>query len=170
MSQFKIRIGIDPGASTGIAIWDRSIKGFRDLKTKSFWEAIFYIQGIKDDLDGKIDHIMLHIEDPNENSPVFRNKGETESIKEALTFGNIDKAYKQIDSVFRVFGRRAQNVGMNKQMARFMIEYFERIGFKITTVRPTKSKMDAKKFKMFTGYEGRCSQHARDSALLVLGL
>ena len=168
----RLKIGIDPGSKTGIAIWNSTDRKFEEngLSTKDFWKAIFFIQGIKRDLNAEIDHITLIIEDPNKNAPVFMINNEKNRILQALEMENKREAFTEIDSVLRVFSRRAQNVGQNKQMATFMIEYFRNIGFKVKEVRPTQTKMKDYAFKAITKYQGRCSQHARDAAMLCIGL
>lgn len=170
MTKPRFYIGIDPGSKTGIAIWDRKKRVFTELMTKDLWDAIYYIQGVKKRLEGKIDHITLVVENPNKNAPVFMVNNEKEKIQNALNMANKKQAFTEIESVLRIFSRRAQNVGQNKQMATFMIEYFQNIGFNVKEVRPTQKKMKDYAFKAITGYTGRCSQHARDGALLVFGM
>ena len=62
-----IYIGIDPGSSTGVAIWENG--KYSLIKTLEFWEAVTLLM---DYLDKEITAV---IENPNLNPPVF-NRGQ----------------------------------------------------------------------------------------------
>lgn len=166
-------IAIDPGESTtGIAEYDADQKRFVNLKTVKFFEALDYINEKAQNAekeDGKIQGIRLVIENPYLNKPVFEMKEEKEAFKKAIT----DHTIKEEDRLelhhktLRIFARRAQNVGMNKQLARFIIEYARRNGFEVIEVRPSSTKLSGEDFKKFINYSGTTNQHSRDAAMLL---
>lgn len=150
-----IFIGIDCGVQTGFAMWDGKQQGWIDLPHKlqpmltiDFWEALEIVEKSAERLGRKI---CCKVEDPSGNAPVFQGK---------LTGHNKRKQLKI-----------AQNIGMNKREAQLMIEGLGRIdGVLVDPITPKQSKLDAKTFKTIAGYKGSTSQHARDAAMLVLGL
>ena len=110
------------------------------LLTVPFWGAIF-------ELSSRIsEKPKVFIEDPNLIKPTFPRKVGP-----------------------RVRDKISQSVGMNKRDAQLLIRWCELRGLDVTHVKPTRSKVDAKYFKKLTGYSKRCSQHARDSAMLIVG-
>ena len=169
MEYKRVVIGIDPGyKTTGIAVWEVDKAEFTDLHTMDIWATIRFLNKIiklrgefRD--NNRIKDVMLMIEDPNINKPVFQIASETKDFREAI--GNNDEELH--NRTLRLYSRRAQNVGMNKQTATFLIDYAKIQGFITKQVRPSKKKLNAKEFKARTGYLGRCSQHARDAASLV---
>ena len=146
MNTAKLFIGIDPGKTTGMALWVPGDKLLR-LHSGSFWE-IYY-----DVLQYDKECTVIVVEDPNKNRPVFPRHGASK---------------KEIIKI-------AQNVGMNKRDAQLLIEGFRLEGYTVVQVKPrgskySRGKMDAKQFSAMTGYKGSSNQHNRDAALLVYGL
>ena len=153
-----IYIGIDPGAKTGLAVWDSRKRSFCTLSTFTFWKCVAHLEKY---LEAYMDThfetgtkrpMQVIIEDPNLNKVTFRRQeGET-----------------------GINDRKGQNVGMNKRDAQLWIAYFEERWPQIQVIqrKPDKhtSKKDAKAFQMLTKYQGETSQHARDAALLIFGL
>jgi len=82
--------------------------------------------------------------------------------------GEKDKDKKEL--ALRILLRRAQNIGMNKQIAKTLMEYMESKGIDYAPFRPYMKKMDAEQFKSYTKWGGRTNQHNRDAARLVYGL
>lgn len=139
-----IYIGIDAGVHNGWAVWDSRKHDFIELKTLDFWPLIDEIEK----LEGS--DVVVYVEDPQQNKPVFYRKGTNSKMKQKI----------------------AQNVGGNKAYAQLIIRYLQIANIKHFCVRPSKStmtKLNADQFQRLTGYSGRCSQHARDSACLVFG-
>jgi len=137
-----VNVGIDPGVNTGIAVG--SSQGLSLLATTNFWGAVDTISMLH------VKHgigLSVYIEDPSQNKPVF-NRGKVGRVAENI----------------------AQKVGSNKREGRLLIEYCQRNGIRVFAVRPTKGTMTKLKspyFKKLTGYTVRCSQHARDAAMLI---
>lgn len=136
-------IGIDPGVSTGYAVWDREEKTLTNVTTLEFWGAFERAQLLKPG------YVEIIIEDPTGNLPTFAKAG---------------------DGTARKREKISQNVGSNKREAQLLIEGLRRRGYTVRTVTPTKKKWDVETFRRLTGYAGQTSQHSRDAARLVWGL
>lgn len=164
----SIIIGLDPGSqTTGIACWNEKDCKFIQLMTKTFWEAVGFLNEVKEgreiNLNGTIKGVGLIIENPYLNKPVFPMKSETEDFKKAIQTGD----YELHEKTLRIFSRRAQNIGMNKKLSLLMIDIANMKGFRVTEVRPSKSKLNAGDFNRKTGWKGKSSQHSRDAARLI---
>lgn len=142
MARIAYYIGIDPGASTGLAVWCILTSQLEVVETTTFWQAYNTIRKSFDP-----GNTIIVIEDPSKNKPVF---GHNES----------DRKKRE---------RIAQNVGANKREAQLLIDGFERLGYTVQAVQPHTAKWDARTFKNLTRYKNICSQHARDAAKLVYG-
>ncbi len=142
-----VAIGIDPGRQTGFAVWQRRLGQFAELTSVDFWSAV---ERLSDYYHRFGSGLLVVVEDPGKNKPVFAERLEGSSVRASL--------------------RRAQNVGMNKEHARLLIEFCEMRGIAVRKVRPTRKKWNADAFRRMTGYDGRTSQHARDAGRLVFGL
>ncbi len=147
-AEYDVLIGIDPGVNTGVAVKHKA--GNLLLKTTTFWGAIEGICKTKEVCDKSLSEskLLVVIEDPNLNRPTFAKKG--------VSAVEIKK-----------FGKVSQNVGMNKMMAKLLIEYCELNKIPVQTVRPKTAKWTAEALKAYTGYVGKSSQHARDAAKLI---
>lgn len=161
-------VGIDPGdKNTGVAIWDNHEMLFVDLFTKTFWDCVSWMnsfkQGRETNSKGIVKNVVFFIENPALNKPVFPMGNETDLFEKAL-----EKQDKELQKkAIGMFSRRAQNIGMNKQLSLILIEIAKMKGYQVKEVRPSKKKLSAQEFNAKTGYSGRSSQHARDAARLV---
>lgn len=138
-------VGIDPGATTGVCI-KTPIGSIRSLSL-DFWDTIDLIQ-------------QKHKE---------RGLGLC-VVVEKTDMGMHWKKYpdlkgKSLNYICTV----AQKVGMNMRDARLLIEYLKKNNIRHRVVKPTKSKLNAAKFKKVTGFEYRnaTNQHERDAAMLI---
>ena len=152
-----ILIGVDPGSITGVCVWDVDRQRIADMKSMSHIGFMEWVVVNKDMYE-----VLVVIEDPNLNQPVFMTKEERGQI-----FGR-DKDASEL--ALRILLRRAQNIGMNKQIAKTLMEFLESKGIDFAPFRPYMKKMDAEQFKSYTGWAGRTNQHNRDAARLVYGL
>lgn len=152
-----ILIGVDPGSITGVCVWDNERQRIADMKSMSHIKFMEWVITNKD-----IYQILVVIEDPNLNQPVFMTKEERGQI-----FGS-DK--EGSDLALRILLRRAQNIGMNKQIAKTLMEFMESKGIDFAPLRPYMKKMNAEQFKSYTKWPGVTNQHNRDAARLVYGL
>lgn len=138
-----IRIGIDTGDHTGVAVWDTERRMFLQIETATlpaafdivaFWVSIRGQQGVE-----------VVIED-----------------------ARLRKWIPRYGDISRTIGR-AQGAGSVKRDAKIWQQFCELRGLRLTSKAPTKglTKWDAAAFSRITGWNGRTSEHARDAALLV---
>ncbi len=139
-----ILLGIEPGKHTGIAKWLTETKDL-EVYTKSFWDTYEFVTS-----DFDPGNTVIYAENPGKNKPVFENKGKKKLSRKA-------------------FGRKAQNVGMNKQDAFRLIQGFQRKGFVVFQIRPASRKWTSNEFRDNTGLDIRTNEHQRDAAKLVYG-
>ena len=135
-----MKIGIDPGKKTGIALWNG--KEIKFMDSMSFWDAIDLLNRYAE----IIPEAIVYIENPQLNKPVFA-RGNKKVVREMI----------------------AQRVGMNKRDAQLLIKYCERLGFTVKQIKPTTSKWNAKELKTITGITKRTNEHVRDAIKLVYG-
>lgn len=132
-------IGIDPGRSTGVAVFDRKEKRW-ELVTLDFWRTYQLITETYG-----FDATLIVVEDPNVNRPVF-DHGVSGRRRERI----------------------AQGVGSNKSEARLLADGLERAGFVVIRMAPVRSsKWTRRELEAIVGIAGRSSQHARDACRLA---
>lgn len=141
--KYKRFIGIDGGASTGYAVWDRPSKTLMTVKTLDFWSTIEQLG--KDFVEGET---CIVIENPS------AIKGLYHRMREANP---------------NIMANKGQKVGRVKRESELMMMYFEKSNWDYIPVAPTRSKVSADYFKTLTGWQKTCSQHGRDAAMLVFG-
>lgn len=134
-------IGIDPGSSTGFAIWHRTERRIAGALTTDFWGVFEALAEYPPDVADII------VEDASLNNPTFRQKG-TGHYQDRL----------------------ARNVGFVQRESQLLIEGLRRAGYTVIAVRPQSAKWDAATCARFTGFNGRISQHARDAIKLCFGV
>lgn len=145
----NIWIGIDPGENTGVAVWNSTDKVFEQLRTLSFWESIFFLIDYKRLKDNNDIALNIVIEDVTQNKPTFER-------------GANAKANTRI----------SQNVGMNKNDCKRMIEFCEMQDLSILRIRPNKNsntKLNQQSFENLTKCIIKGSQHSRDAGMLIFG-
>ena len=142
-----IYIGIDPGADTGVCIWDADLQEILFLQTLSFWEVIGMLSKYRQE---QRNHLTVIVEDPNLNKGIHWHQK------------------KSVDG-FNPATKVAQNIGMNKKEAELILRYLQINKFKYKAVRPTARKIKADYSSRLSGYKERTNQHERDAAMLVIG-
>jgi hypothetical protein len=166
--KIKYYLGIDPGRSTGICIYDPKRQGSNKIvqvKLLDFWATIELIDNFKQymakpvevhstvipfDYDDREIEFEVVIEDPQLNKPIFFPKNNT--LPEGV---RMDKA---------------QKVGRNKENAYLLIEYMQRKKIKFRQVQPKSSKWSENDLRIYTKYTGSTNEHNRDAIRLVWGL
>lgn len=153
----KTLIAIDPGATTGLAIWDGTVL---KLDSGSFWDMIYFIEPfVLDNLTPNGIPFEFHIEDPGMNKLTFRRDG---------NIGTDD--------------RKARNVGMNIRDAQLWMQWCEFQRFPFVQRKPLRKtnndgtpkwkgidgKITAEEFNAITQYNMPTNQHERDSCLIIL--
>lgn len=153
METKKFIIGIDGGIHTGFAVWDTEEKTFTHISTTNFWDVFNLIEEFLIHITALCagypqNKIVIYVEDPAQNKPVWRRHG----MK--------DHEYQ----------KKCQSVGGVKRETTLLIEGLRIKGYEVKAIRPQKgshTKMKADAFKKLTKYEGRTSEHGRDAAMLV---
>lgn len=139
-------VGIDPGEHTGVAQFDHlAAQPEMLLQTLDFWATVRLLETLA--ITEK-HRAHIYIEDPNEHRSLYANKdSKTGEVRTKV----------------------AQNVGANKREAALLIKKCEALGLQLTTIKPgdVLTKQSAEAFARLTGYTKRCSEHARDAALLI---
>ena len=138
-------IGIDAGATTGLAFYDKQIENIH-MESDGFWGAL---QKIRYQLDHNMftHNIVFVVENPALNKITWRRKGESEGVQD----------------------RMARNVGMNIAHAALWIEFAKQEGYRVIEVKPQNTKKDAKEFKKTFNVLNKTNQHERDAYCLVIG-
>lgn len=130
-----IHIGIDIGVNTGFAVSEN--KKLTHVASYTILDAMEKVL----EQDGAI---VLHIEDPTQNTYVARST--------------------------RAEIGRLQGAGSVKRDFKIWMEFVEKHGIKhvLHSHRRTK-KLNSEQFKRLTGWASRTNQHGRDAAYLVWG-
>lgn len=140
-----LRIGIDPGSTTtGIFVWDTLKQKKVASKTLGYLKTLSFVDHWPPEAVE-----MVVIEDPGLNKFIYaRNRT-----------GNP-----------RADGRIARNVGMNQQIAAFLIETLQQRGYTVRRVKPTPKhrKWTPEFYQAATGDRQRVSQHVRDAARIAV--
>lgn len=136
-----IYIGIDTGTHTGIAVWAHEKDKFLSIETKPIHEAMDIVKSLIDDY-GK-DNVHIRFED----------------ARQRKWFGNAGR-------------EQLQGAGSIKRDCQIWEDFLKGLKVKFMAVPPknNKTKLSAKQFEFYTGWNKRTSEHARDAAMLVYGL
>lgn len=138
-----IKIGIDPGTHTGVAVWDCTARKFRQVTTTSLPRAFDIVQ------------MWTEI------------KGRTE-VQVVIEDARLRKWIPRYGELSRTIGR-AQGAGSVKRDSAIWEEFCELRGLTLIKQAPTKgaTKWTADTFATLTGWEESTNEHGRDAALLV---
>ena len=133
-------IGIDTGKNTGFALWDSQEREFRTVETMAIHQAILQIAALSED---ELAQTFIRVED----------------ARKRRWFGNSGR-------------EQLQGAGSIKRDAVIWEDFLTDIGANFEMVAPKNNytKLTAEIFQRLTGWEQKCSFHARDSAMLVFGM
>jgi hypothetical protein len=135
----KLLFGIDPGVKTGISLYHKDNGKLIQCSTMTICEAMSYIQ------DWMLPEcaVEVYFEDARLRKWIPENSG-----REVL-----------------------QGVGSVKRDSSIWQEFCElhKIEYHAVAPKDNMTKIDSELFKKITGWTGRTSEHARDSAMLVFG-
>ena len=134
-----IVVGIDPGVSTGVALWDCADKRLRDVLTLGILQAQQHVLTLKN--LGNLSHIVM--EDARLRTGWF---GENSAAKQQGA-GSIKRDCSIWTEFCDMHGILLRSVSPKHKGA----------------------KVDAAMFAKLTKWEGRTSEHARDASMLVIG-
>lgn len=134
-----IYIGIDPGTHTGVAVWDSKEGRFLSLETMPIHRAMDLVRMARDDNEA----IQVIFEDAR--------------LRTWFGKGNVSA--------------KAQGAGSVKRDCSIWEDFLTDSEIPFLTTKPgnVATKVTHSWFRKLTGWEGRCSEHARDAAMLVFG-
>ena len=133
-------VGIDPGVSTGWAIWSRADKRLVSVETTTISAAMCMVRLMHD--VGSLRSVVF--EDARLRT-WFGSKG-----REALQGAG---SIKRECGIWEEF-----------------LTSLDGVPFKPVSPQSKGAKLNAAQFAKLTGWKGRTSEHARDAAMLVFGL
>ncbi|WP_157288036.1 hypothetical protein [Pedobacter cryoconitis] len=136
-------IGIDPGTKTGLAIYDKVSKQLTVVCTLKVHEAFDVVKKVSETARQHNVKMFVRVED----------------ARKRKRYGPNSNAKQQGAGAIKI---------QCKQWEEFLLS--EGISFDLVAPAQIKTKVDAKKFKMITGWSARTSNHGRDAAMLVYGL
>jgi len=138
-----VRIGLDPGTNTGLAVYDSESKRLTCVETLKIHQAMDFIR----DRWNAGGVMMVTFEDAR----LVGGGGFMRDRKSAMA--------------------RSQGAGSVKRDCSIWADFLADLGCPYHTVSPRQkgTKLDAEPFAKLTGWTGRTSQHARDAAMLVFG-
>ena len=139
--------GIDPGESTGLAIWDGASRAFLEVATLPLWQALERVGAWAVQCKEQGTPLVVVFEDARKRTWFPREKSNAE------------------------YRGRLMGAGAAKRDAKIWEEYLTAhgIAFEARKPQPGMTKWDADYWMRITGWTGRTSNHARDAALLVFG-
>lgn len=136
-------IGIDPGTKTGFAIYCKISKKLTVVSTLMIHEAFKQVKESNQFAKENDQKIFVRAEDARKRKRYGPN-----SNAKMQGAGAIKIQCKQWEEFLRSEG----------------------ISFELVAPQAIKTKVDAKKFKLITGWSGRTSNHGRDAGMMVYGL
>jgi hypothetical protein len=161
MSSGTIYIGIDPGANTGFAVWNRVRSGqyFSQIECTDFWGAIDKLEEF---------HLMLCPQHDLKLVVVI----EASNLNRSMHASTMDKIAGTPSEKLRRILKMAQDVGGVKRECELLMKWCERNGITFIAAQPTAksyTKLKADRFTQLTGWKARTNEHSRDAAMLVWG-
>lgn len=136
-------IGIDCGVNTGVAVYDPESKTLVSLETTTIDRAAAAVLRLRDagSLKG------VYFEDARQRKWFEQERSRAD------------------------YRGKLMGAGAVKRDAKIWEDFLtnQKIPFSMVAPRHNATKMNADYFARVTGYKGRCSEHARDAAMLVFG-
>lgn len=144
-----IYIGIDTGTETGVAIWDGKRHALVDVFSSPIHKAMETVKSYAEAERAGGERVFVRVEDPR-----LRTWFGTERMSR-------DEERK-----------RLQGVGSVKRDASIWDGYLKDLGVQYEMVAPKRNvtKVDARRFKAYTGWDKKTNEHGRDAAGLVFGI
>jgi len=144
----RLVIGIDPGATTGFAVYSRQERKLIRVESTDFWGAI---ERVKDYARNEVTVIV----EVAHHAPTFRHlKAEGQNV--------------------HTLSKIARNIGHVTREAQLLVEGLRRLGYEVAEVKPLgkakKAEDDRRQFERLTGWTERTSQHGRDAGRLAFGV
>lgn len=137
-------IGIDTGTNTGICVWNRKEKFIRYIETMPIYKVLSEVERWHRHTEGGV---FVRLEDARLRKWIPKQKNERAERGRREGAGYV-KAHAQI-------------------WEQFLTDY--NIPFELVAPKNNKTKVTQAYFNKLTGFNDKCSQHARDAAMLVIG-
>lgn len=137
---YRYVIGVDPGTNTGIGIRNTQTNKLEDVASMSIHKAL-----------------MLFI------------NGRFSTIKEQI-FVYVEDARKNPQNAYFAGKQNRIGLGSIQRDAKIWEDFLEDMNIAFKMVKPNSkfTKLTAKQFSSFTGYEGRTNEHSRDAGMIAL--
>ena len=144
MAKNNVWIGIDPGVHTGVALWDGD--RLTIVETLPLHAALLRVKFLAE----------LYSFNGNGVTVVF------EDARQRKWYGTMTASRDRA---------RLQGAGSVKRDAGIWEDFCKDYGIRYIAVAPKNNmtKTDPQFFARLTGWKARCSEHARDAAMLVYG-
>lgn len=144
-----IAIGVDPGVTTGLAVWDAEQFKFRDVTSMSILKALQYVRDLQGACRFNNVELFVIVEDARKRKGGFKKADEdTEKygpgVREAV--GSV----KRDCSIWEEF--------LREQQIPFELKY------------PRRTKRSPDEFARLSGWSDRTNKHQRDAGMIVLQL
>lgn len=141
-------VGIDPGVTTGFAVWDTQQRALLAVEGHGILQAMTQVQWLH--AGGPLaaaGQVLVIFEDARNHRVRFGRNA-------------------------RKGARILQGVGSVKRDCAMWEEFLEREGIPYVTAKPRRraTKKDAELFRKITGWEHRTNEHGRDAAMFVFGI
>jgi hypothetical protein len=148
MSIYKYYIGIDTGTNTGFAVWNKADRKFVEICTVAIHEAFEKVLSYHH-LYG--DDLFVRFEDARLRT-WFGRKVNGKWVEGSVA--------------------QLQGAGSIKRDCNIWDDFLKdkKIHYASTAPKLGLTKMDPDRFKLFTGWKEKTSDHARDAAMLVFGI
>lgn len=133
-------VAIDPGKTTGVAIYSFTTKKIVTVHTVDFWIA--YEQTME--IPPSMQFIIV----------------ESSKTKKKIWQGDAGTKRNAMGEI----GRR---IGENNAQSELLAEGFRRKGYYVMTVAPKRTKLKQEAVQLATGFEGRTNEHNRDAIMIA---
>ena len=140
-------IGIDPGVTTGFALYDAVAMKLERVESMGILRAMREVAAVKQSLEAG--ELFVIFEDARKRK-------------------RFDKADKEEDGYKK--GARREGVGSVKRDSSIWEEFLLELGVPFKARIPMATKRNADHFQRLTKWTGRTNEHARDAAMIVFGL
>lgn len=140
MSNILYIIGIDPGVTTGFALWSCEEKKLINVESDIAYGVELRVLNLVNKYGS--DALFIRVEDARQRD-WFGNSG--------------TERWKGAGSVMRDCGRWEELLKA------------EGLAFEMVSPKRNRTKLDAVRFGQYTGWQGKTNEHARDAGMLVFG-
>lgn len=137
-------VGIDPGVTTGVAVWDRTARVLTSVGSMTICAAMEHVKSLHQGVG-----VEVWLEDASQRT----------------WFGNADARQEKYGAGIR------EGVGSVKRDCSIWREFCEMHKISYKAVKPASgaTKWTAEQFALRTKWQGRTNNHGRDAACIVWG-